>query len=107
VAPPQPGGPRQTLYVLDGQALWRVTVGSAGRARLPDAAAGPMALRLEAEADPIRYDGVLDEADRTRRRFVLWLADDPSHLPLRLEMPIGIGDLVVALVEIERTAAVR
>jgi len=104
VDPPALGGAPQVLHLMDGQALWRVTVLNAGREPLPDGASGPLAVRLEARAEPIHYDGRPDDSgDRTRRDFVLWLSDDPAHVPLRLAMPIGIADLVVALVELVRT----
>jgi Protein of unknown function (DUF3108) len=103
VSPPTPGGPPQVLYVLDGQALWRVTVTSAGRAPFPEPTLRVPTLRLQAEAEPIRYDGVPEnDGDRRHRSFALWLSDDDARVPLRLEMPIGIGALVVALTEIER-----
>jgi hypothetical protein len=101
-APPAPGARPEVLYVLDGQALWRVTLVNAGPEALPDSASHAPAVRLEAHADPIHYDGRPDEGDRTRRQFVLWLSDDAAHVPLRLAMPIGIADLVVALVELAR-----
>ena len=76
---------------------------NAGREPVPDAVPGRPAVRLEARAEPIHYDGRPDDSgDRTRRDFVLWLSDDPAHVPLRLAMPIGIADLVVALVELVR-----
>ena len=37
------------------------------------------------------------QGDRKPRDFVLWLSDDAARIPLRLEVPFGIGDLVVAL----------
>jgi hypothetical protein len=105
VSPPGASGPPQVLYVLDGQALWRVTITNRGREPLPDSVIRAPALRLQAQADPIHYDGSADpNGDRSQRLFTLWLADDPSRVPLRLEMPIGIADLVVALVALDRQA---
>jgi hypothetical protein len=103
VAPPPAGGAPQVLHVLDGQALWRVTLASAGREPPAEGVAGPGALRFEGRAEPIRYDGAPDEGrDRKRRDFVLWLSDDAARVPLRFEMPLGISSLVVALVELDR-----
>lgn len=109
VAPPPLGSTPQVLQLLDGRALWRVTLSNAGRQPVPDApdagAGGPpaRAIRIEGRADPVRYSGAPDvDGDRVRRDFVLWLSEDPSHVPLRLEMPLGIGDLVVALVDATR-----
>jgi hypothetical protein len=105
VAPPPAGAP-QVLHVLDGQALWRVTLASAGREPPADGVAGPGALRFEGRADPIRYDGSPDEGrDRQRRDFVLWLSDDAARVPLRFEMPVGIATLVVALTDLDRVPA--
>jgi hypothetical protein len=101
---PPSGGP-QILYVLDGQALWRVTITNAGRVAPPDdAARGPM-LRIDAEAEPIHWNGASDYSDRKHRSFKLWLSDDAAHVPLRLEMPVGIADVVVALTELRRGGA--
>jgi hypothetical protein len=103
VAPPAVGQ-SQTQQVLDGQALWRITLTTAGVQELPDSASRIPALRIEGRADPIFYDGNPDEGDRPHRTFVLWLSADPAHVPLRLSMPIGIADVVVELVEIKRRA---
>jgi len=106
VEPPDPKRP-QILYVLDGQALWRVTIASAGRVAPPDddhLAPVPM-VRLDAEADPIRWDGAPDAGERKHRSFKLWISDDAARVPLRLEMPVGIADVVVALTDIDRAPA--
>jgi hypothetical protein len=105
LAPPIGAGPRgpATYYVLDGQALWRVTIRSASRAPASEGIAPVATLRFEAEAEPIRYDGGSDSSsDRKHRAFTLWLSDDAARVPLRLQMSIGIADLVVALTEVAR-----
>lgn len=103
VAPPAPGA-SQVLYVLDGQALWRVTITSAGRSPFPDPSLRVPTLRLDAQAQPIRYDGApATDPDRQPRTFTLWLSDDAPHVPLRLEMPVGISDVVVSLTDISRS----
>jgi hypothetical protein len=102
-APPAPGAPPQVLYVLDGQALWRLTVKSAGRAPLPEGTVGVPTVRLDAEAQPVHWNGAADEdGGRRRRSFSVWLSDDANRVPLRLEMPLGPSALVVALTEISR-----
>jgi Protein of unknown function (DUF3108) len=108
VQPPgaRPQDPPQVLYVLDGQALWRVTIANAGRVAPPENVAPVPMIRLEAEAEPVRWDGAPDLAERHRRSFKLWLSDDEAHVPLRLEMPVGLADVVVALTDIERRPAV-
>jgi hypothetical protein len=101
-------GPRdrpQVLYVLDGQALWRVTITNAGRVTPPENAAPVPMVRLDAEAEPVHWNGTPDVGERKHRSFKLWLSDDAARVPLRLEMPVGIADVVVALTEISRGAA--
>jgi len=100
VAPPPADHPLQ-LLMLDGQALYRVTLIAAGRQLVPDLEPAAFGLRVEGRADPIFYDG-RDAFDRPRRTFTLWLSDDDARIPLRLTMPIGPGDVVVELVEATR-----
>lgn len=101
-APPAPGA-SQVLYVLDGQALWRLTIQNAGRAALPEGTVAVPTFRLDGEAHPIHWDGSNDEGgERRRRSFSVWLSDDANKVPLRLEMPLGPSALVVALAEISR-----
>jgi hypothetical protein len=108
VEPPgsRPGDPPQILYVLDGQALWRVTITNAGRGPTPEGVADVPTLRLEVEAEPIRWDGVVDVGERTHRSLKLWLSDDAARVPLRLEVPVGIANVVVALTDIDRRPAI-
>jgi hypothetical protein len=104
-ATPAPGAPAQTLYVLDGQALWRVTVTNQGRAPLPEGHVQVATLRLQVEAEPIRYDGVSDVGgDRHHRSIAIWLSDDANRVPVRLAVSVGLGDIVASLTEIERGA---
>jgi hypothetical protein len=99
-----PGARPQILYVLDGQALWRVTIASPGRVEPPENAARVPMMRLDAEADPVHWDGSPDTGnERKHRSFKLWLSDDAARVPLRLEMPVGLADVVVALTEISRS----
>jgi hypothetical protein len=103
IAPPAPGQ-TQTFQVFEGRALWRVTLTTAGTQALPDSDAALPALRLEGRFDPIRYDGHPDSDDRPHRTFTLWLSNDAARVPLRLSVPIGIVDVVVELVELQRQA---
>jgi hypothetical protein len=99
-SPPAVGGPAQVLNLIDGQALWRVTVAGAGFDMLDGERP---TLRLDGRAEPIFADGRPDiGGDRTTRSFRLWLSEEPSRMPLRLQMPLGIGDLVVSLVDVKR-----
>ncbi|HVU52222.1 MAG TPA: DUF3108 domain-containing protein [Polyangia bacterium] len=98
-----PAAGPQILYVLDGQALWRVTIASAGRVAPPENVAPVPMVRLDAEAEPILWSGAPDgSGEREHRSFRLWLSDDAARVPLRLEMPVGIADVVVALTELSR-----
>jgi hypothetical protein len=104
-AMPAPGAPPQTLYVLDGQALWRVTVANQGPSPLPEGHVQAATVRLRVEAEPIRYDGVSDVGgERHHRSIAIWLSDDVNHVPVRLAVSVGVGDLVASLAEIERGA---
>src|SRR5450432_510038 len=108
VEPPgsRPGDPPQILYVLDGQALWRVTITNAGRGPAPEGIVADVpTLRLEVEAEPIRWDGVADVGERAHRSLKLWLSDDAARVPLRLEVHVGIANVVVALTDIDRRPA--
>ncbi|HEX3694777.1 MAG TPA: DUF3108 domain-containing protein [Polyangia bacterium] len=100
-APPVVGQP-VVLQILDGQALWRVTLTAVGRQTLPETDGRVATVRVDGRADPIYYDG-RDADDRPRRTFAVWLSDDDARVPLRLTMPIGIADVVIQLVEATRT----
>ena len=121
-APTMPGGPKVTTFdpvslllrvraeppapgaslvatVFDGKARWRVTLINRG----PTEVGATPALKLEGLAEPT--GGKPGKDPRVPRAFTLWLSADPSHLPLRLEMPVGMATLAVALVEVRRTEA--
>ena len=53
-------------------------------------------LRLEGEVTPFFYDGRPDP-DRKTRHFTLWLDHSPTHLPLRIAVPLGPANLVIRL----------
>ncbi|MES1171841.1 MAG: DUF3108 domain-containing protein, partial [Bacteroidota bacterium] len=99
MAPPALGQ-TETLQLLDGQALWRVSVTTSDVGTAPPEGA-TAAIRLDGELAPIFYDGRGD-SDRPTRRFTLWLSTDVNHLPLRLEVPIGLADVVMTLAEARR-----
>ncbi len=95
-APPAPGN-TEIVQLLDGPALWRVRVTTAPMREIL-AEGNRTALRLDGEIAPVFYDGRPD-AERPTRRFTLWLSDTTDHLPLRLEVPVGIADVVITLSE--------
>jgi hypothetical protein len=88
----------ETYEVLDGHGLWRLTIAPAvavsedfGRA-----------LRLAGKAEPIFWDGRHD-GDRPDRTFTFWLSDDLFRTPLRLVMPLAVGEVRADLVTVSRT----
>jgi hypothetical protein len=89
----------QVYEVLDGHGLWLLTIspatsvtGDFGRA-----------LRLAGKANPVFWDGSRDE-DRPIRSFTVWLSDDQYHIPLRLVMPLSVGEVRADLVTVTRNA---
>ena len=100
---PPPLGRTETVLVLDGLALWRVQATTVALADpVPDTAL--RALRVEGALAPIDYGGG-DDPRRKSRRFTMWLDPRTSHVPLRLEVPVGPADVVLALVEARRLLA--
>lgn len=91
---PPGAGQSQTHQLLDGLQLWRVDVTAAGTAEI--LSDRETAIRLEGTLSPIQFDGHPDP-DRPTRTFTLWLSDGAGHLPLRLEVPVGLGDVVITL----------
>jgi hypothetical protein len=94
---PRPGQ-RVQLQMLDGMALWRVEVRAVPGGPVPVPGSGHLADELDAELTPILYNGQRDPG-RPERRFRLWLTPDANHVPLRLEMPMGLADAVLILKE--------
>jgi hypothetical protein len=93
-APPRAS---QSFEVLDGQGLWTITM-AAARSE-PDGAG--RALRLEGKADPLTWDGKADH-ERSSHAFTLWLSADDFHTPLRLVMPLSVGEARAELVSLSR-----
>jgi hypothetical protein len=93
----------ESFEILDGRALWLVTVQPAERARL-DGSGGPPALRLEGRAQPLEWDGSSDP-ERPARSFVLWLDEGAYHAPLRLTMSLPLGQLRVERVALSQPGA--
>jgi hypothetical protein len=91
--PPEPGAPPLVASVADGNRYWRVTLTNQGSATLD---ATTPALRFTGRAEPVGKD------ERVSHDFTLWLSADATHLPLRLEMPLGVADLVVSLIDVRR-----
>jgi len=105
LGPPAPGR-SQVLHVMEGQALWRITLTVVGTEALPEGAPTPaLALRLDGKIDPITYEGNADEG-RAHRRFTLWLSNDAARVPLRMSMSVGPGHLVVDLIDLRRDVRV-
>lgn len=99
--PPQ-RGQSETHQLLDGLTLWRVDVTTARAAEI--LASGDTAIRVDGTLAPIFFDGRPDP-DRPTRTFSLWMSDGPGHLPLRLEVPVGLADVVFTLTSVRKQAA--
>ena len=100
-APPAPGA-LLVATVSDGNGRWQVTLANGGVTTLGTERAP--ALKIDGRAAPV---GGGPKDARVAHDFTVWLAADPTHLPLRLEMPLGVADLTVSLVEVRRTSAPR
>ena len=94
----QPPRKQQVFEVLDGRALWLITVEAAVEGSLDKRPA----VVLKGRANPILWDGQHD-SERTARRFTIWLDGDAARTPLRLVMPLAVGEVRVELAGIQRT----
>lgn len=102
-APPRPGE-TLVLHALDGLALWRVDARAVAPADpVPDAQT--TGLLLAGEVTPVFTSGARDP-ERPVRSFKLWLSTDAARVPLRLEVPLGPANMVIALTELRRSAPV-
>jgi Protein of unknown function (DUF3108) len=87
----------QTYEVLDGHGLWLLTISPAR----PVKGDFGKALQLDGRAQPIYWDGSADK-ERPTRSFSVWLSDDQFHIPLRLVMPLSVGEVRADLVTVTR-----
>ena len=85
-----------TYEVLDGRGLWVITM----RPAVAEGGKRP-SLRLQGRAVPIFWDGSRD-GERKERPFTVWLSADEYRVPLRLVMPMGIGEVRADLVSVTR-----
>jgi hypothetical protein len=91
--PPQ----QPAMYeVLDGRALWQISVAPT---RTKAASSTRNVLIIAGKAEPIFWDGKPDD-DRTARAFTLYLEGDAQHTPLRLVMPMAVGEVRVELTSV-------
>jgi hypothetical protein len=88
----------QVYEVLDGHGLWLLTISPATQVSGGDLG---RALRLDGKAKPVFWDGSADD-DRPSRSFTVWLSDDQFHTPLRLVMPLSVGEVRADLVTVSR-----
>lgn len=100
---PPAAGETQVLQLLDGMALWRIELRGVGAA-VPVPESSWVGMEIAAQMIPVLYNGQRDP-NRPERHFLLWLDAGPGHLPLRLEMPIGIADAILTLKEIRGAPA--
>jgi hypothetical protein len=87
-----PRAPR-AFEVLDGRALWQIAVEPATAGTLDRRRP---ALLVRGRATPIDWDGRPD-GERTARTFTIWLDTDSGRTPLRLVMPLAVGEVRVEL----------
>jgi hypothetical protein len=97
----QPPTQVETFEVLDGRALWTIAMGPT---RVQSDGPNRRVLILTGKADPIFWDGRPDD-DRTGRTFTLYLEGDAQHTPLRLVMPLAVGEVRVDLTSVSHAAA--
>jgi hypothetical protein len=88
----------QVFEVLDGHGLWLLTVAPATRTTSDLG----RVLRIDGKADPVFWDGSHD-GERPNRTFTFWLSDDAFHTPLRLVMPLAMGEVRADLVTVTRS----
>ena len=88
----------ESFELLDGRALWLITLSPGTPTKLDN---GRKALAFRGRATPIFWDGQHDP-ERTPREFTLWLQDDRFRAPLRLVMPLPVGEVRVELSSIQR-----
>jgi hypothetical protein len=90
----------EAYEVLDGRALWLITLEPGTPAKLDG---GRRAVAFRGRANPIFWDGQRD-GERSARSFTLWLSDDRYRTPLRLVMPLPVGEVRVDLAALDRPA---
>ena len=83
-----------SFEILDGRALWIVTLSAARPTQ-------ERLLQLEGRAEPIYWDGSPDK-ERTARSFSLYLSNDAFRTPTRLTVPFGMGEARAELVQLSR-----
>ena len=91
----------RTFEVLDGRALWLISVEPAVAGSLDNRRP---ALVLRGRANPIDWEGKHDD-ERSARTFTIWLDNDADRTPLRLVMPLAVGDVRVELAAVSRPPA--
>jgi hypothetical protein len=91
-----------TVYeVLDGQGLWLLKVGPAQPVTEGSGPALRRVLRIDGRAEPIGWNGAPD-SERSGHAFSLWLSADDLRTPLRLTMPLAVGEVKAELVSVSR-----
>jgi hypothetical protein len=95
----RPPAAPETYEVLDGRALWIISLRPARASTLD----GHGALAVAGHAESVYWDGSPDK-DRTDRDFTVWLSADQLHTPLKLVVPLALGEVRVSLAKIDRTA---
>jgi hypothetical protein len=80
------------VMVLDGRALWKVTVQPAKTVSLDVGGEKTAALRFDLRSDPLDWRGAPSKT-RTTQHLVIWLANTTLRTPLALEAASPIGNV--------------
>lgn len=95
-------GDEVVAYLLSGRRIFHVTVTHAGAEPMSSRALGGVdATRIEAIAWRLRTNLEVDP-DRDPRKLRIWLAEDGTRAPVRVEADTGHGTVVVDLVAYDR-----
>ena len=95
-------GSKRVFWVLGGRRIWRAEITVSGREVLGTALGNQAALRFEGVSARARPDMTIDPA-RPPRTFVVWVSDDADRVPLRIVAHTELGDLVIELVDYQRS----
>lgn len=99
-----PPGTARSVFVIGGRRLWRVDVTYDGADTIGSALGNRRAVRFTGASYRARRDLTV-EPGKAARTFSVWLSDDADRVPLRLTAHTELGEVVIDLVEYNRSAA--
>ena len=83
-----------TVMVLDGRALWKVTVQPPKAETITVAGQQTAALRFDLRSDPLDWQREPSKT-RTTQHLTVWLANTPIRTPLALQAESPLGDVKI------------